>query len=251
MKSFKRYITLLLATLFISVNGQAASFTDETLRYNIIYHWGLIWKQAGTAQLRLRVKSDRCYSQLACRTDPWADKIFMVRDTLLSTFTKADLKPLIYKKNAHEGDDVVHDVVRYGYTNGTVKADCSHHRSGRDPYKTSFTATGAAFDMLSIFYYLRTLDYANMGVGKEQTVVVFSGRRKEYLKIRYVGVDEVELYNGSKTKAHHIKFSFTQDGNKKSSDDLDTWISLDAKKVPLMLKGKLPIGEVRCYLTKR
>ena len=87
MKSFKRYITLLLATLFISVNGQAASFTDETLRYNIIYHWGLIWKQAGTAQLRLRVKSDRCYSQLACRTDPWADKIFMARDTLLSTFT--------------------------------------------------------------------------------------------------------------------------------------------------------------------
>lgn len=50
-------------------------------------------------------------------------------------------------------------------------------------------------------------------------------------------------------EAYHIKFNFTQDGGKKSSDDIDAWISTDSRHIPLYLVGKLPIGEIRVYLT--
>ena len=90
-----------------------------------------------------------------------------------------------------------------------------------------------------------------MKPGDKRSVVVFSGHRKEILTVKYVGVEKIELRDDKTIyNTHHIKFSFTQEDKKKSSDDMDTWISVDAGKIPLMLKGKLPIGEVRCYYDK-
>ena len=65
------------------------------------------------------------------------------------------------------------------------------------------------------------------------------------------GVREaIELRDKSKHVAYHVSFSFTTDCKKKSSDDMHSWISTDSSHKPLMMKGKLPIGEVRCYLSK-
>nr|CDL66736.1 unnamed protein product [uncultured bacterium] len=145
-----------------------------------------------------------------------------------------------------KGKGIVHDVVSYTYNGNKVTADCRHARKGRPVWNGSFEADGPAYDMLSIFYYIRQLDYSKMKPGDKRSVVVFSGHRKEILTVKYVGVEEIELRDDKTIyNTHHIKFSFTQEDKKKSSDDMDTWISVSATKIPLMLKGKLPIGEVR------
>ncbi|MGM9840962.1 MAG: DUF3108 domain-containing protein [Candidatus Limisoma sp.] len=242
----KRYLTLIIIAL-MAFTASAANFSNEKLNYDIVYHWGMIWKHAGQATLTLNRSGDRCNSVLACRTISWADKIFKVRDTLSCSFSNSTLRPTIYRKNAYEGKNVCYDRVVYSYSGNNVHADCRHERRGKKVNEVSFDATAPAFDMLSIFYYLRTLNYDKMSANDTQTVTVFSGHRKEQLKIRYVGVENIELRDKTKHRAFHIKFSFTQDGKKKSSDDLDTWISMNNARIPLMLKGKLPIGEVRCY----
>ena len=48
-----------------------------------------------------------------------------------------------------------------------------------------------------------------------------------------------------------VKFKFSQDGRKKSSDDIDAWISMNPKHIPLMIRGKLPIGEMRVYYNSK
>ena len=111
-------------------------------------------------------------------------------------------------------------------------------------------ANGQAYDMLSIFFYIRALDYKAMVKNHIYTTTVFSGKKKETLRIRLVGTETIELRDKSKHVAYHVSFSFTTDGKKKSSDDMHTWISTDSTHKPLMMKGKLPIGEVRCYLSK-
>ena len=54
----------------------------------------------------------------------------------------------------------------------------------------------------------------------------------------------------SRHQAFHLKLSFTQDNGKKSSDGIDAYISTDANRIPLLVVGKLPIGEVKCYYAK-
>lgn len=243
----KRFIFVVIAILAANA---AFAFENERLNYQIVYHWGIIWKHAASATLSLVNSNGNYESQLSARTISWADKIFKVRDTLTCQIKKEGFRPLRYTKSAHEGKGVVHDVVKYSYLGNVVNADCRHHRQGRQPQKVEFEAEGKAFDMLSVFYYIRTLTFTKMDKNTVYKVTVFSGRRKETLNIRYAGVENIKLRDGSRHDAYHIKFSFTQDGRQKSSDDMDTWISTDSSKIPLMLRGKLPIGEVRCYYAK-
>ena len=83
------------------------------------------------------------------------------------------------------------------------------------------------------------------------TSTIFSGRKKEIVSVRLVGLESIKLRDKSVHKAFHVKFTFTQDGSTKSSDDIDTWISADNRRIPLMLRGKLPVGEVRVYYTSK
>ena len=55
------------------------------------------------------------------------------------------------------------------------------------------------------------------------------------------------MRNGTKRQAYHITFKFTQEGGKKSSDDLDAWMSTDEARIPILLVGKLPVGQIKCY----
>ena len=101
--------------------------------------------------------------------------------------------------------------------------------------------------MLSVFYMLRNLDYDELSKNKNYTTVIFSGKEKEYLTINYKGVESIKMRDGSKRQAHCITFRFTQKGGKQSSDDLTAWMSTDESRIPLLLVGKLPVGEVKCY----
>lgn len=228
----------------------ASAFANEDLNYHIVYHWGLIWKHAASATLSLRNSGSNYNTSLTAKTISWADKFYPVRDTLRCTIAKSGLRPLKYTKASHEDDYECYDVVDYDYSNGKTIAHCSVTRKGHEPETQTLETKGRAYDMLSVFYYLRRLNFAAMTENTVYTTNMFSGKKKELLNIRYVGVETVELRDSSKHRAYHIKFTFTQDGSTKSSDDIDTWISTDSRRIPLLLLGRLPIGEIRCYYVK-
>lgn len=250
MKGLKHWLLAIAVCLSATIEARTAIFADEDLHYEIVYHWGIVWKHAASATLSIRANGDSYHAALAARTVSWADKVFKVRDTLRCTMQRPTLRPLRYEKAAHEGKSHSLDIVQYAYEGNTVKAHCTRRKKGKDTRTTDLETTGEAYDMLSVFYYLRTLDFNDMDAGSTYTTTVFSGRKKETLSIKYAGIEDIKLRDKSKHKAHHVKFSFTQDGQTKSSDDMDTWISTDASHIPLMMRGKLPIGEVRCYFKK-
>ena len=102
--------------------------------------------------------------------------------------------------------------------------------------------------MLTIFYYLRLIDYDKLVKGHAVKATVFSGSKAETITVKSLGKATVKMRNGTKRDAYHIIFNFTTGGKKKSSDDMNTWISSDAAHIPLMLVGQLPVGQVKCYL---
>jgi hypothetical protein len=243
----KRILTLVLLMVAMVLPQQAVArdFTNETLNYEIVYHWGMIWKHAGDATLSIRKTKTGYYSQLTGKTRSWADKVYPVRDTLKCTMNN-ELKPLQYEKLTHEKDYYARDVLKFSYNYSHTKAHCTRYRkSGTTTIDLS--AKSQAYDMLSVFYMLRNLDYDELSVNKNYTTVIFSGKQKEYLTINYKGVETIKMRDGTKRKAHRITFRFTQKGGKQSSDDLTAWMSTDDSRIPLLLVGKLPVGEVKCY----
>lgn len=228
--------------------SNARSYTSETLNYQIIYQWGMVWKHAGDATLSINRSGDGYKATLTGKTRSWADKIYPVRDTLKCTM-KSDMAPLKYEKLTHEKSYYARDVLNFKYNYSHTSATATRYRKSGNT-TVNLSAKCQAYDMLSVFYMLRNLDFDQMAKNKAITTVIFSGKEKEYLTIRYRGVENVKLRDGIKHKAHRLTFKFTQEGGKKSSDDLDAWLATDETRIPLLLVGKLPVGEVKCYYTK-
>ena len=249
-----RYLAYLLAAflcLGTSLNARAlSSFPDETLNYEVVYHWGMIWKHAASAQLSISNNGNYYNTSLTAHTRSWADKLYKVRDTLTCRIQKDGLKPLKYVKTSHEGKHYGKDIVEYSYSDGYSSANCTVIRQDRETRYVKLQAPGQAYDMLSVFYFLRKLNFAGMRENTVYKSTVFSGKKKETVSVKLVGIEDVKLRDKSKHRAYHVQFTFTQDGATKSSDDIDTWISTDERRIPLMVRGRLSIGEIRVYFKR-
>ncbi len=251
MKINKYIILTVFSLILLSARpAKGSEFSDEQLHYVISYKWGLIHKDAGEATLNLRNQNGRYSLALYARTKPWADKFYEVRDTLLGSLRKEDMKVLSYSKISHENGKYGRDDITYSYTGSTVTGRCSRYRDKKGVISKSektLHANGPVYDMLSVFYYLRTINYEALSKGTVFKATVFSGSKAETITIRSLGKEKIKLRDKTTREAYHIKFNFTTEGKKKSSDDIDTWISTDSRHIPLYLVGKLPIGEVRAY----
>ena len=243
-----RMLALVCLAMLLPLKAHAHTYTNETLNYQIVYQWGMVWKHTGDATLSISRNGDGYKAMLAGRTRSWADKVYPVRDTLKCTM-RSDMAPLLYEKLTHEKNYNARDVLQFSYNYSHTSAKATRYRTSGNT-TTTLSAKCQAYDMLSVFYMLRNIEFASMTKGKTQTTVIFSGKEKEYLTIRYQGLENVKLRDGSKYKAYHITFKFTQEGGKKSSDDIDAWLSADANRIPLLIVGKLPVGQVKCYYTK-
>ena len=163
MKQFMT-IALLVVAMMLPQSLTAKAFTNETLNYEIVYHWGMIWKHAGDATLSLRKTNSGYNAQLTGKTRSWADKVYPVRDTLKCTMDK-DLRPLRYEKLTHEKDYYARDVVKFSYNYSHTSAQCTRYRSSGTT-TIELSAKALAYDMLSVFYMLRNLYYDELSRNK-------------------------------------------------------------------------------------
>lgn len=242
---------LFLFSLLTAIGVQAATTVGEQLNYKVVYRWGLVNKQAGRATFIISQNEDGSVTaSMYARTEPWADHFYTVRDTLISTFNPITCLPESYQRIAHEGDRYADDKVTFSRSGSVTSANCVRLRRKKgdketDRSETSLSANGEAVDLLSSFYYLRNLDFSNMQVGSTKTLFIFSGKKKEILKIIYNGLEEVKI-DGKKHKSHIVTFTFTSDQGKTTSKPIKAWLSLSADHIPLKLVGELPIGRVEC-----
>lgn len=246
LRRFAAAMALVAVAALCAPRLHAINFSNETLNYQIVYHWGIIWKHAANASLSISRTGNGYNAVLVGRTRSWADKVYPVRDTLKCSMA-ADLTPRTYQKLTHEKNYYARDEVKFTYSNGSTHGTCSRYRPGKATQRTQVVARGRAYDMLSVFYMLRNLNFGSMAEGKTFRTAIFSGKEKENLTITYRGVTTVKMRNGSQPKVYHVTFTFTQDGGTKSSDGIDAYLSIDARRIPLMLVGKLPVGEVKVY----
>lgn len=239
----------MLAALLPAVEASAWRVPHETLRYDIMYKWGLINKKAGSVTVTATPGADTFNALITGSTAKWADKFYTVRDTLRGTIDHGTFLPLYYEKAAHEGGDYEHNVLRYKRSGNTTTADVTVARKRKKDSQVrheakTMTAEGQTIDMLSAFYVMRRLDYGAMKPGETVKMNVFSGKQKEILTIHYEGLDDIEA-GSQKRRCYHITFTFTSRNGKKTSDNMDAWLSTDSRRIPLLMEGKLPVGKVR------
>ena len=226
---------------------------NETWNYSIRYKYGLVVMKAGTANYRLQTANYKgnpaLKSSLNLKTNPFFDKIFLLRDTLMSYSTLPDFHPLYHHRTVHEGNTHFKEEIRvqkFGekYTELHIK----RIQDEKIRIDTLLTMPNAGYDVVNIFLYLRQLNYSDLNPGDNLHISTFLGKKKANLIIRYVKPVQIERSNKQQRKAFHLTIDVSNEVFSEAKNAMEVWISDDEYHIPLKIKAKLKIGAMEADL---
>ena len=104
-------------------------------------------------------------------------------------------------------------------------------------------------DMVSSFFYARTLDYSNAKPGDIFTITTFVDNEIYPLKIKYKGTEEVKMREG---KFRCMRFvPVVQEGRIfKTEEDMSVWITDDKNKIPILVQSKILVGSIKMEMVE-
>lgn len=245
----------------------AASNTPENLEYNIYFHIGLINAKAGLGKLSFTKETDKngqtvYHSKLAGKSLSIVEHIMKVRDTLDCYFNE-DMVPLRFRKGTHEGsyNALANYYYRHHWHNKSAAKRLNNvdstsvvlkrwRKKGKEEAvnrEVHFTNEGPAYDMLSVFYSVRHLDYEHMKKGKRMKFVCYDGITQQIINVDYCGVVKCEMRNGKTLNSFLIDLNFATKGQ--DSTPLKVWLSTTPDHRPLKaIIGLKRIGSIRCEI---
>jgi len=166
------------------------------------------------------------------------DFFYKVRNRYESYITKEALTPLLYVENVKEGNYRRSDRVRFYPEDQKVVSK-----------KGTFPAKRQTFDLVSAYYFARSLDMADIRQGKTLTLYYFLSDGVYDLQIQYVGKERVKTSLGY---FNCLKFSPSiQPGRVFRKDSkLYLWITDDANRIPVKAQVELVVGSLTMELTE-
>ena len=107
-KNMKKLILSIIISMAFAIGASAqctfrntAFESGESLTYNVYYNWKFVWVKAGSASMSVYKSyfkgKDAYRASLVTRGNDKADKMFVLRDTLL-TYCTPELVPLYFRK---------------------------------------------------------------------------------------------------------------------------------------------------------
>ncbi len=223
--------------------------SGEFLSFNMYFNWKFIWVKVGSASMSVvqsRYQGKPAYrGSLLTRGNSRADKLFVLRDTLLS-YTTLDLAPLYYRKAALEGSRYYIDEVFYSYPNGDSFVK-QHQVSSKGVHEwKQHTLSDCVYDMMNMFLRARSFNPSNWKKGYEYPFTMIDGNKTMSAKIKYNGKTVVKADNGLKYRCLQLSYLEKEDG--KFKQIVDFFITDDANHVPIRLDMYLNFGSAKAFL---
>ncbi|MDH6306433.1 hypothetical protein M2459_003157 [Parabacteroides sp. PF5-5] len=252
-----RYIILFFSLVFawqISAQCRVDNNTfqaGEDLRYDMYFKYGLINAKAGNTSLRVTNEKynnkDALKMTLMAKSSGVVKSVFSLADTLSCIMSK-DLVPLAYLKNAFENDDYTIEKATYSYEGEKVHIKTSRVRNDILRFDENLTSASCIYDMLSIVYYARTLDYSTMKEGQKTNVAFLSGKRMENMDIVYQGTEAMKANDGNKYDCIKLVLIINGEVFEDQKEAMKVYITNDPNRIPVRIDSKLKVGSTRAIL---
>lgn len=212
----------------------------EVLKYRI--HYGII--DAGVATLKVLDEGKSLAGRKLLHivgtgeSKGTFDFFFKVRDRYESYIDAEGVFPWLFVRRVDEG----------GYKFSQDYKFLQHQQKVDNGEGKSFNTPDYIQDMVSGFYFARTLNLKNTKIGDTISVNTFVDDEIFPLQIRYAGTETVSVSAGT---FNCLKFHpVVQKGRVfKSEDDLTVYISNDENKIPVLVRAKVLVGSIKMEIT--
>lgn len=161
------------------------------------------------------------------------DIFYKVRDHYDSYIDKTDLTPYFYQENIREASYRRQDKARFYQDTKKVVANKG----------TFSTPTTQTFDLVSAYYFSRSLDVSKLKIGDKFKLNYFLSDEISALEIQYVGKEVIKSKLGN---ISCLKFSPSIKPGRifKKDSKLYLWITDDGNRVPVKAEVEILVGSV-------
>ncbi len=229
-----RYIRTGIALLVITMLSLNYAYSDsfpvgEKLKYK--FNYGMI--NAGTHTMEvstLDTINDRIAYKIDSETksNSFVDTFYKVRDKFTSWIDTTNLATLQFSKSLNEGNFNKNYSVRFDY-------DKMQAYSSKD---TVITIDSYMRDVLSLFYYLRSLE---LSVGDTINMSSFDNDEVTPFNVRVIKEEKVKVPAG-KFDCMVIEPYIEGDFLFKYEGNLKIWMSKSEPRLPVLMKSKATLG---------
>ena len=213
----------------------------EKLRYLISY--GFL--DAGEAILEVNnttkkgVDRDLLHVKGTGRTLGGFNSFFKVMDTYESYIDKKGIFPWLFVRRVNEGGYIISQDYTFNQDKSVV-----NNGVGKD-----FITPLGIQDMISSFYYARTLNFKNMKKNDTFEFKTFMDDETFLLKVKYVGDELIHIRKG-KFNCHKFVPVIQTGRLFKHESDVNFWITNDENRIPILVKAKIPVGVIKMHLVE-
>ncbi|WP_316802154.1 DUF3108 domain-containing protein [Pedobacter nototheniae] len=211
----------------------------EVLQYKLRY--GFITAAEATIKVTnsdLKFDNKPTYKlTVDAQTSGTFDIFYKIRDHYDSYIDKTDLTPYFYQENIKEASYKRQDKARF-------TQDAKKVVSNRGTFTTPTTQT---FDLVSAYYFARSLDISKLKIGDKFKLNYFLGDEISALEIEYVGKETVKNKLGN---IRCLKFSPSIKPGRifKKDSRLYLWVTDDGNRVPVKAQVEILVGAVTMEL---
>lgn len=210
-------------------------------------HYGFF--NAGVGKVEVSQKlykiNDRiCYKvKVSGKTTGAFDLFLRIRDTWISYIDTASMFPHKSFRNIEEGRYRLNETVYFDQENHTLEV------AEKDEERKFYNVPENVQDIISAYYYLRTLDFDKFNIGDTITMNAFLEDEIYIFKVRYMGKGKVKNKLG---KFGAIKLIPVMPENDlfEQGGSIRIWLSDDKNKIPIKIEADMFVGSVELDLKK-
>ncbi len=173
------------------------------------------------------------------------DLFIKIRDTWQSYIDTAAILPHRSFRNIEEGSYRKRETVDFNHFTNTAQVEMK--KKNRDKKQSTHKIPHGAQDIVSGFYYLRTLDYDRFKPGDKFTIKGFFDEEVFDMVVTFKGRETVETKSGT---YRALKLVPKMPKNKlfKGEDAITVYLSDDKNKVPVLISADMFVGAVKVDL---
>ena len=162
--------------------------------------------------------------------------MYKVRNRYDSYIDKTDLVPYLYTEDIHEASYKRNDKARFYQSEKKVVTNTG-----------TYKGDGQTFDVLSAYYFARSLDISKLKQGDTFSMDYFLGDEISKMQIQYVGKESVKTSVGT---FNCLKFNPSiQPGRVfRKNSKLYLWITDDGNRIPVKAQVEIIVGSITMEL---
>ena len=241
MKKLTIIILLFTTSIFAQPIIKNTPFkVGEWLKFEL--HYGAL--TAGYSSLE--VQQDSLTDLLVVEGKGWTVGMFKwffkVEDNYKTYINKQTLLPEYFKRNVYEGGYTIKREIEFNRDIDSVKVFDLKNETD-----TTIVITDCTGDMISSFYYARSLSADTLKNGDLLPFDVFMDNEIFKFNLKFLGREIVDTKFG---KIKCLKFSPRVQGGRVFKDDESVllWVTDDRNKIPIRIKSALRVGSIKIDL---